>query len=83
MNQAGIVEIDLHGMNKYQAKLYIDSQLKKAKGSVYRIRIIHGYNRGTELKQLIQKEYGKNHPRVLRVERGLNPGESDLILKEF
>lgn len=83
MNQAGIVEIDLHGMNKYQAKLYIDSQLKKAKGSVYRIRIIHGYNRGTELKQLIQKEYGKNHPRVLRVERGLNPGESDLVLKEF
>lgn len=83
MNQAGIVEIDLHGMNKYQAKLYIDSQLKKAKGSVYRIRIIHGYNRGTELKQLIQKEYGKNHPRVLRVERGLNPGEGDLILKEF
>lgn len=83
MNQAGIVKIDLHGMNKYQAKLYIDSQLKKAKGSVYRIRVIHGYNSGTELKQLIQKEYGKNHPRVLRVERGLNPGESDLVLKEF
>lgn len=83
MNQAGIVEIDLHGMNKYQAKIYIDSQLRKAKGGVYRIRVIHGYNRGTELKQFIQKEYGKKHPRVLRVEQGLNPGESDLVLKEF
>ena len=33
MNQAGIVEIDLHGMNKYQAKLYIDSQLKKQRAA--------------------------------------------------
>ena len=45
MNQAGIVEIDVHGMNKYQAGVYIDSQIRKAKGSVYRIRVIHGYNR--------------------------------------
>ena len=82
MNQAGIVEIDVHGMNKYQAGVYIDSQIRKAKGSVYRIRVIHGYNRGTELKQFVRKTYGKNHPRVLRVEQGLNPGESDLVLKE-
>lgn len=83
MNQAGIVEIDIHGMNKYQAKVYIDSQLRKAKSGVYRLRVIHGYNRGTELKQFIQKEYGGKHPQILRIERRLNPGETDLVLKEF
>lgn len=24
----------------------------------------------------------KNHPKVLRIERGLNPGETDLVLRE-
>ena len=27
---AGIVEIDIHGMNKYQAKILIESKLKAA-----------------------------------------------------
>ncbi|MDF2616838.1 MAG: hypothetical protein K0Q47_1493, partial [Sedimentibacter sp.] len=30
---AGIIEIDLHGMNCYQAKICIDSNLRKINGS--------------------------------------------------
>ncbi len=30
----------------------------------------------------IRKEYAK-HPKVLRIELGLNPGETDLVLREF
>ena len=80
--QAGILELDLHGMNTYQAKIAIDSQLKRAKQGVYRIRLIHGYHGGTALRDMIRETY-RHHPRVLRIELGLNPGETDLVLREF
>ena len=80
--QAGILELDLHGMNTYQAKIAIDSQLKRAKQGVYRLRLIHGYRGGTALRDMIRETY-RHHPRVLRVELGLNPGETDLVLREF
>ena len=80
--QSGIIELDIHGMTKYQAKVYIDSQLSKAKGSVYRIRVIHGFHGGTELQKLVRSEY-KKHPKVLRIEVGMNLGETDLVLKEL
>lgn len=79
---SGILEVDIHGMTKYQAKLCIDNQLKKAKSSLYRIRVIHGYQSGTELKNMVRKEYLKN-PKVLRIEIGLNQGMTDLVLREL
>ena len=80
--QAGILELDLHGMNTHQAKIAIDSQLKRAKGGVYRLRLIHGYRGGTALRDMIRETY-RHHSRVLRVELGLNPGETELVLREF
>lgn len=79
---AGIVELDIHGMTKYQAKLCIDAQLKKADNGLYRIRVIHGYHNGTELKNMIQNSYRK-HQKVKRIELGLNPGITDLVLREL
>ena len=81
--ETGIVELDIHGMTKKQARQYIDSRLSKAKGRVYRFRIIHGYRGGTELRDMVRQVYGKGHPLVLRIELGLNPGETDLVLKEY
>lgn len=78
----GIIEFDLHGMNTYQAKIFIDSKLKSVKRDVYRIRIVHGYNTGTNLKNMIKKEYRK-HPKVIRIELGLNQGITDLILRDL
>ncbi len=78
----GIIEVDLHGMTKHQAKICIDNHLKKANSSIYRIRIIHGFHGGTELKDMIQKDYRKNN-KVVRVEIGLNPGTTDLVLREL
>lgn len=80
--QAGILELDLHGRNTYQAKIAIDSQLKRARSGVYRLRLIHGYHGGTALRDMIRETY-RHHPRVLRIELGLNPGETDLVLREF
>jgi len=81
--QPGVMEIDVHGMNKYQAKVFIDSRLKRADASVYRVRIIHGYRSGTELRDMVRQEYGKNHPKVIKIANSLNPGETELVLREY
>ena len=78
---AGIVQLDIHGMNHHQAKVAIDAALRRSKG-VYRIRIIHGGNHNTVLRDMIAEEYS-DHPLVLRIERGANGGQSDLVLREL
>ena len=76
-----IVELDVHGMTLYQAQIAIDAALRRAKGA-YRIRIIHGYRGGPALRDGIRSRYAAD-ARVKRVELGLNPGETDLVLREF
>ena len=76
-----IIELDVHGMTLYQAQIAIDAALRRA-GSIYRLRVIHGYHGGTVLRDAIRAHY-KNHPKVKRVELGLNPGDTDLILREL
>ena len=68
-------------MNRYQAKAAIDAALRRSKG-VYRIRIIHGGNHNTVLRDMIAEEYSV-HPLVLRIERGANSGQSELVLREL
>ena len=80
MNGA-IREVDVHGMTLYQACIAVDAALKRADGA-YRIRVIHGYRAGTALRDGVRSRYAA-HPKVKRVEIGLNPGETDLVLREF
>ena len=78
----GVVELDLHGMTQVQAKAAVDAALRRAGGSVYRLRVIHGYRGGTQLRDMLRREYGK-HPKEKRLEVGLNPGATDLVLREY
>ena len=78
----GVIELDIHGMTKYQAKMSIDSLLKKSKANIYRIIVVHGYHSGTELMNMVRKDYRKN-PKVLRVEIGLNQGITELVLRDL
>ncbi len=80
--QQAVVELDLHGMNTYQAQIAIDAALKRAKPGLYRLRLIHGYRGGTNLRVMIRSVY-RRHPKVLRIELGLNPGQTDLVLREL
>lgn len=77
----GVVELDLHGKNRYSARIAIESALRKSAG-VYRIRLIHGHHGGTALRELIDEEFAA-HPKVLRVVRGDNPGVAELVLREY
>lgn len=78
----GFLEIDVHGMTRTQAFTAIDAVLRRANGSAYLLRVIHGYHGGTVLRDAIRAHY-RNHPKVKRIELGLNPGETDLVLKEL
>ena len=82
MPLGGIIEIDVHNMTRTQALAAIDAALRRANASVYRLRVIHGYHGGTVLRDAV-RAHGKSHPKVKRIELGLNPGETDLVLREF
>lgn len=79
---SGFLEIDVHNMTRTQAITAIDARLRRVNASVYRLRVIHGYHGGTVLRDMVRSRY-KNHPKVLRIELGLNPGETDLVLREL
>ena len=79
---AAFEELDIHNMNRTQAVAAIDAKLRRAGGDVYRLRIVHGYRGGTALRDGIRGRYAA-HPKVKRVELGLNPGQTDLVLREF
>ena len=80
--RAGIVELDLHGKNTYQARVAVDAALRRATAGTYRIRCIHGHHGGTALRDMIRREYA-GHPRVLRLETGVGAGVTDLVMREF
>ena len=78
----GTITIDLHGMTCYQASVAIDSALRRARRDTYRIELIHGYHGGSALRDMIRREYA-HHPKVRRLEIGLNPGATELVLREY
>lgn len=77
-----IIEIDLHGKNQYQSKVAIDAALRRAGPAAMRIRIIHGFNSGTALRDMVRSDYAR-HPKVRRIETRLGNGITDLVLREF
>ena len=79
---AGTITIDLHGMTCYQAQVAIDAALRRAGRSTYRLVLVHGYHGGSAIRDMIRRTYTR-HPKVLRLELGLNPGVTELVLREY
>lgn len=79
---APIITVDLHGLFREDAVKAIDRALKSADAGTYQIRLIHGYHRGTSLKNMIIDEY-KYHPKVRRIAPGDNQGITVLVLREL
>lgn len=79
---SGIIEIDLHGLRVDEAVKKVKSEVKKAPGSVYVIRLIHGYHGGTRIKEAIEDEfsYGRD-AKVKSIRNGSNPGITELVLR--
>lgn len=76
------MEVDLHGRNLYQARQMLMSALARTTGADYRLRVIHGYRGGRAIRDMLLDEFS-GHPKVLRIERSHNPGETILVLREY
>lgn len=76
------MEIDLHGRNLDQARVMTMSALSRTTAADYRLRVIHGYSRGTAIKKMLLDEFSR-HPKVIRIEPTHNPGETVFVLREY
>lgn len=84
MKQEPYIDMDVHGLTADQAVERIEAQIRKANASTYRIRVIHGYNRGNSIQRAIYREIGHGlNPKVLRITGGDNPGITELVLREY
>jgi len=77
-----IITVDLHGLYQDEAIAAIERALSSADASTYQIKLVHGYNRGTSLKNMIMDEY-RHDSRVKRVAPGDNLGVTVLVLREL
>ena len=77
---AAFEEIDVHNMTRQQAIAAVDAKLRRCRGDVYRLKVIHGYHGGTVLRDAVRSHFA-GHEKVRRIELGLNKGETDLILR--
>ena len=70
----GVMELDLHGMNTYQAQIAIDAALR-------RLRLIHGYRGGTAIRDMLWTVYNKRS-QVKRLV-SISEGVTELVLREY
>lgn len=84
MNLGGIIEIDCHGMTAQQAVAAVERKVNSAPQGTYRIRVIHGFNGGTRIRDAIKRELGFGlNSKIIRIENGSNQGISEIVLKEY
>lgn len=84
MRQEPYIDIDVHGMTSDQAIEKIELLISKANSSTYRIRIVHGFNRGNSIQRAIYRELGHGlNPKVIRIVGGDNPGITEIVLREL
>jgi DNA-nicking Smr family endonuclease len=76
------IKIDLHGMRREEAEKAVEKALASAGPNTYQIQIVHGFNRGTSLKDMIYEEF-RSDKRVKRIMPGENQGVTVLVLKEL
>ena len=74
-----VMTVDLHGTSAEQARELLLNWLSHSPESVTELRVVHGYNRGTLLRDMVRQEL--TPPRIRTKLPALNPGETRLILK--
>ncbi|WP_405354271.1 Smr/MutS family protein [Ruminococcus sp.] len=71
------VQIDLHGQTVESAGRLLTQRLKQLPNDVREVRILHGYNGGTALRDMVRRY---KNPRIERKILGLNQGETTFLL---
>jgi DNA-nicking Smr family endonuclease len=73
------LEVDIHGMRREEAKQQLKLLLSRVDDSVSDVVVIHGYNQGTALLDMVRNEL--EHSRIKQKFAGLNKGETLLLIK--
>lgn len=66
-------------MTAQEAKRGLEQLLSRAGRNVSEIRVIHGYNNGQVLRDMVRHQL--KHPRIAAKLISLNPGETRILLK--
>lgn len=74
-----IMSVDLHGTYERDARELLLNWLSHAPAGVVELRVIHGSNQGTVLRDMVRHEL--SHPKIKAKLPALNPGETRLLLK--
>ena len=81
MSRGKVVTIDIHSLEKSQAKSKLFNYIANAPGDVTEIVVIHGYNSGTILRDMVRNEL--RHSRIRdRMISVINPGITTIFLHE-
>lgn len=73
------LEVDIHGMTVMEAKKELTNLITKCDKATKEIDVIHGYQGGQALLNLVRKEL--KHPRLARRILSLNQGVTTLVIK--
>ena len=80
----GIIELYLKGMQPEEVRQTINQELEKASSDIFRLRLVHGTDNGTDIRDMIYVDYQpETHPKIIRVEDGWNEGITELVLKDY
>ncbi|NLG93096.1 MAG: Smr/MutS family protein [Clostridiales bacterium] len=78
--RGNLLEVNIHGMTAEEAKRGLEQLLNRADAKITEIRVIHGYNSGQALRDMVRLRL--KHPRIAAKLVCLNPGETRILLKE-
>lgn len=73
-----VMSADIHGMSASGAEDLLLSWLDHAPAGIAELRVIHGCNQGTILREMVRDRL--SHPRIKNKLPALNPGETRLVL---
>ena len=74
------VEIDLHGHTVESASRLLTQRLKSLNKDVAEVAVLHGYNSGTALRDMVRRY---KNSKIERKVIGLNQGETIFIIKKI
>lgn len=74
------IVVDVHGMKCYQARRLINNIINAAR-SVFHLLVIHGYHRGTAIKDMLARDFSNIHI-VERYVDFYNEGLTHMIVTE-
>ncbi|MDD3106974.1 MAG: Smr/MutS family protein [Bacilli bacterium] len=76
-----VLRIDIHRLTEQEAKEKLMETIKKAPGNIQKIVVIHGYNNGTVLSEMVRRKI--HSKRIVDIIPSVgNEGETIIWLKE-